>query len=108
MRVLSSLIVASCLAVPAIGYAAGAYSPYGVPSYGSGYSTPRAPAPSYGTGSNYNSANVQGYTRSNGTYVAPSSRSMPDNSINNNWSTKGNSNPYTGQQGTQRGNAWGQ
>lgn len=42
---------------------------------------------------------VSGYTRSNGTYVAPHYRSSPDSSFNNNWSTKGNTNPYTGQSG---------
>jgi hypothetical protein len=43
---------------------------------------------------------VNGYTRSNGTYVAPHYRSSPDSSYNNNWSTRGNTNPYTGQSGT--------
>jgi hypothetical protein len=43
---------------------------------------------------------VHGYTRSNGTYVAPYYRSDPNNTTNDNWSTKGNMNPYTGQSGT--------
>lgn len=43
---------------------------------------------------------VNGYTRSNGTYVAPHYRSDADSSFNNNWSTQGNINPYTGQAGT--------
>ena len=43
---------------------------------------------------------VNGYTRNNGTYVAPHMRSSPDNSYNNNWSTSPNTNPYTGRQGT--------
>jgi len=43
---------------------------------------------------------VQGYTRSNGTYVAPHMRSAPDGDPFNNWSTKGNINPYTGVAGT--------
>jgi hypothetical protein len=43
---------------------------------------------------------VQGYTTKNGTYVAPHYRSSPDSSVLNNWSTKGNVNPYTGQAGT--------
>jgi hypothetical protein len=45
---------------------------------------------------------VNGYTRSNGTYVQGHYRSSPDNSYNNNYSTQGNNNPYTGQSGTQR------
>lgn len=44
---------------------------------------------------------VRGYTRSDGTYVAPHYRSRPDNSRLNNWSTQGNYNPYTGRQGSQ-------
>jgi hypothetical protein len=42
---------------------------------------------------------VQGHYRSNGTYVAPHYRSNPDGNFYNNWSTKGNINPYTGQRG---------
>lgn len=43
---------------------------------------------------------VNGYTRSNGTYVQPYERTAPDNTRSNNYSTQGNINPYTGQQGT--------
>ena len=43
---------------------------------------------------------VQGYTRSNGTYVQPYTRTAPDNTNLNNYSTQGNVNPYTGQAGT--------
>lgn len=43
---------------------------------------------------------VSGYTRSNGTYVAPHYRSDRDSSFNNNWSTAPNTNPYTGERGT--------
>lgn len=43
---------------------------------------------------------VSGYTRSNGTYVAPHYRSAPDGNFGNNWSTLGNINPYTGKLGT--------
>ena len=43
---------------------------------------------------------VNGYTRRDGTYVAPHFRSAPDSSVDNNWSTYPNVNPYTGQQGT--------
>ena len=42
---------------------------------------------------------VRGYTKSDGTYVAPHFRSAPDSSYNNNWSTSPNVNPYTGEQG---------
>ena len=43
---------------------------------------------------------VSGYTRANGTYVAPHYRSAPDGDFSNNWSTLGNINPYTGKPGT--------
>ena len=43
---------------------------------------------------------VDGYTKKDGTYVAPHWRSSPDSSVNNNWSTSPNVNPFTGQQGT--------
>ena len=42
---------------------------------------------------------VRGHYRSNGTYVQPHYRSSPDRSPYNNWSTQGNVNPYTGQEG---------
>lgn len=64
---------------------------------------------SYGGHSSYKSSNsygsrsdhtISGYTRSNGTYVRPSHATNPDATRNNNYSTKGNVNPYTGKYGT--------
>ncbi|MCX5831345.1 MAG: hypothetical protein NT140_05590 [Deltaproteobacteria bacterium] len=46
------------------------------------------------------SVSVRGHTRKDGTYVAPHMRSAPDGNFYNNWSTKGNINPYTGAEGT--------
>ena len=47
------------------------------------------------------SVRVHGYTRrSTHTYVAPHYRSNPDKTRRNNYSTKGNINPYTGKKGT--------
>ena len=43
---------------------------------------------------------VQGYTRANGTYVQPYVRTAPDNTRENNWSSKPNIDPYTGKEGT--------
>jgi TPR repeat protein len=43
---------------------------------------------------------VGGYTRKNGTYVAPHYRSAPNHTKADNYSTKGNVNPYTGKAGT--------
>jgi hypothetical protein len=45
-------------------------------------------------------AAVNGYTRSDGTYVQPYYRSSPDSSYNNNYEVKPNVNPYTGKSGT--------
>ncbi|HVW50815.1 MAG TPA: hypothetical protein VHC91_10540 [Trinickia sp.] len=42
---------------------------------------------------------VSGYTRSNGTYVQPYHRTAPDSNPYNNYSTRGNLNPYTGRPG---------
>ncbi len=43
---------------------------------------------------------VEGYVRSDGTYVEPHYRSSPNDTVLDNWSTKGNVNPYTGEPGT--------
>lgn len=46
------------------------------------------------------SVRVRGYYRKDGTYVRPHYRSAPDGIFSNNWSTKGNINPFTGEEGT--------
>jgi len=45
---------------------------------------------------------VRGYSRSDGTYVQPHYRSSPNQYKSDNYSSQGNSNPYTGEQGYQR------
>ena len=45
---------------------------------------------------------VNGYFKSNGTYVQGHYRSSPDSSYNNNWSVSPNVNPYTGTKGTRQ------
>ena len=45
---------------------------------------------------------VNGYVRRDGTYVAPHYRSSPNSTQLDNFSTEGNTNPYTGQQGTRQ------
>ncbi len=44
---------------------------------------------------------VRGYYRSNGTYVQPHQRTYPNATRDDNYSTIGNTNPYTGRAGTQ-------
>jgi hypothetical protein len=49
---------------------------------------------------NRNPVRVKGYTRKNGTKVAPSYRTAPNGTEKDNYSTKGNVNPHTGKAGT--------
>jgi hypothetical protein len=46
------------------------------------------------------SHSVHGYVTKGGTYVAPHYRTNPNSYRLDNWSTKGNLNPYTGTLGT--------
>lgn len=50
----------------------------------------------FAQGSHY----VQGYYQTNGTYVAPHYQTNPNGNASDNWITRGNYNPYTGQPGT--------
>lgn len=43
---------------------------------------------------------VKGYVKKNGTYVAPHYKSKSNSTASDNYSVKGNSNPYTGAKGT--------
>jgi hypothetical protein len=43
---------------------------------------------------------VRGYVRSDGTYVQPSTRTAPNSTKTDNWSSAPNVNPYTGKAGT--------
>jgi hypothetical protein len=57
-------------------------------------------APSYGYGSNSSSHYVAPSLRLDGTYVQGHRRSDPNDTKLDNYSTKGNYNPYTGKYGT--------
>ena len=65
---------------------------------GSSSSTYHAPSTrsSSGTGEHV----VSGYTRSNGTYVAPHYQTNANATRDDNYSTRGNTNPHTGIAGT--------
>jgi hypothetical protein len=56
----------------------------------------------YGTGSNPNSQRVSPHTTQSGTYVAPHYQTNPNKTQMDNYVTRGNLNPYTGQYGTTR------
>ena len=45
---------------------------------------------------------VSGYYRNNGTYVAPHYQSRSNGTVTDNYSFKGNTNPYTGTTGTNK------
>ena len=45
---------------------------------------------------------VKGYTRKDGTLVKGYYRSLLDKDKSNNWSTKGNTNPFTGKKGYEK------
>lgn len=68
-------------------------------SHSSGYSSHSSNSIYQSTGSH----SVSGYTRQDGTYVAPHMQTNPNSTRNDNWSTRGNINPYTGQYGTKPG-----
>jgi len=47
----------------------------------------------------YADKSVKGYTKKDGTYVAPYHKSAANSSKADNYSSKGNENPYTGKKG---------
>ncbi|MGO8969005.1 MAG: hypothetical protein ACLQDQ_05475 [Myxococcaceae bacterium] len=49
---------------------------------------------------NPNTVQVRGYEKKDGTYVAPHTQTAPNATKADNYSTKGNVNPYTGKKGT--------
>lgn len=86
---MKKLIIAALCACAGTAFAYS--SNYGYRQSSSGYSN-------YGssTGEHY----VNGYSRSNGTYVEGHYQTNPNGTKMDNWSTQGNQNPHTGQWGT--------
>lgn len=83
-------VIASVLAIVAgIATAKGYHPPKARP-----YHAPKLSVPSTSP------VHVSGYMRSNGTFVTPSYRTAPNATKADNWSSKPNVNPYTGQPGT--------
>jgi len=58
--------------------------------------------PALAKGAKGGSHSVKGHYTKSGTYVQPHRATNPDGSKSNNWSQKGNVNPYTGKEGTKR------
>lgn len=92
MKTILVAALALSLSLPAFargGHSAGHASP-------SGHTTKAAT----GTGAKAAHEHVGGYTKKDGTVVKGHDRSTKDGSKDNNWSTKGNTNPETGKAGT--------
>lgn len=90
-----SLALVGTLTAPVDAYSSS--SSYG--AYGSS-SRSNTSYSGYGTGSNLSSTTVRSYTRSDGGYVSSHRRSTANSTQYDNWSTRGNTNPYTGKPGT--------
>lgn len=72
-------------------------APSGYADYSDSFYTPSA-----STASSSSDVWVDGYTRSDGTYVQGHHRTAPNGTTADNYSTRGNVNPYTGERGTKR------
>ena len=62
--------------------------------------SPKISSAKPGTGSSTRSVHVRAYVRKDGTHVRAHHRSAADGKFTNNWTTKGNTNLYTGARGT--------
>lgn len=93
------------LALIAIVFVAASTMTFGAMAKGGGHSSGGHSHSSTHSSSHTSSSgshSVSGYTKKDGTYVAPSHATNPDSSKANNWSQKGNVNPYTGKEGTKQ------
>lgn len=90
LSIFLSLILSLSLVIPVAYAKGGGYK---------GGGSKKSSSTSRSTGKS-SSTHVRGYTKKNGTYVAPHRRTTPDKSKANNWSSKGNVNPDTGKLGT--------
>lgn len=93
---MKALILAAAISIAAPAAVHAQYGGYRAPG---GYGSPNPPG-GYGTGANPYSHGVEGYTRQNGTYVAPHYETNPNSTQLDNYGTRGNQNPYTGSYGT--------
>ncbi|WP_454737174.1 hypothetical protein [Cupriavidus necator] len=97
---MKTFVAIMLLALSTVTYARGAG---GQPSggYQGNAGFPTAYSSSKGnSGSAQGTHSVGGYVRDNGTYVQPHMQTNPNATRNDNWSTRGNVNPYTGTLGT--------
>ena len=70
-------------------------------AYAKGYHYHAPKAPKYHAPKLYAApTHVRGYIKRDGAYVMPHTRTAPNATKSDNWSSKPNINPYTGKQGT--------
>ena len=69
------------------------------PAFARGSRSAASSSPHVSSGTSHR---VSGYTKQSGTYVAPARATNPNKTRLDNYSTKGNVNPYTGKKGTKR------
>jgi hypothetical protein len=95
------LIIAAGL-IGALGLIATTADARGGHGGGGGYSSGRSSSSSSSSYGHVNSSyhSVSGYTRRDGTYVHSYKATDPNSTRNDNYSTRGNKNPWTGEPGT--------
>ena len=90
MKKLAYLLAAALLFASNVAYARGR----------GGGGSHRSSSRSSSSSTKSGSVHVKGYTTKSGKYVQPHYRSAPNKTQKDNYSTKGNVNPYTGKKGT--------
>jgi hypothetical protein len=93
------------LSVLVIGIIVIALTAVPVSARGGGHGGGRSHGYSRGTESNSHSTKVRSYNRKNGTHVNSYHRTIPNHSKRDNYSTKGNYDPWTGKTGTKNPDA---
>lgn len=98
------VLVSLALSAPTFAKGGSGYTYSGGKSYSSGksYSGTSSKSSSVGrtTSNKSREVAVKGYTKKDGTRVESHKRTAPNKTQRDNWSTKGNTNPYTGKKGT--------
>lgn len=97
--IMNRLSAIALILLSATPFASAAQSSHRAAAYGSAYSQPKSTSTGYGSAYGQ-PVHVDSYTRTDGTYVQPHYRTSADDTRSNNYSAKGNVNPYTDQPGT--------
>jgi hypothetical protein len=94
MKKLAYVLAAALLFASNVAYARG--------GHGGGSSRSSSSSSKSSSSTKSSSVHVKGYTTKSGKYVEPHYRSAPNKTQKDNYSTKGNVNPYTGKKGTKK------